>query len=212
MINMVKKLIKCRGCGKDFWTKQIRVYVFKERLCSKCKSPMVKSDTGNRVCPKCGLLINPQTPEGNIAFGMLGLVMRGTSRNVTEAERMRQKPTIEVEKVLVDEAELCQNCQNFLTRRMQAMKNNERKGGGRLEPVGELSKEEVDLLGKQKISKEEIQAIQQDIQKKVNAEYQAKLREEQQKKAAEEADKKAREELEKKVVEELTASSEKVNK
>jgi len=153
MINM-RKPIKCRGCGKDFFTKQIKVYVFKERMCSKCKTVM--NIKGNLyICTKCGFVVDKSKAEDQIAYGMLGVALRGTSRNVIEAEEHRQLGTQEVEKVFVDEADLCQSCQNFLTRRMQAMKNLERKGG---EPAKVITKEES------------IAEIQKAISRKIKAE------------------------------------------
>jgi len=171
---------------------------------------MKHNKDGIYICTKCGFTVNPNTPDGAIAFGLLGVAMRGTSRDVMEAETKRQIDTIEVEKVFVDEAELCQSCQNFLTRRMQAMRNNELKNkklGGKAEPVGKLSKKEVNLLGKQKISKDEIQAIQQDINRKINAEYQEKMKKEAEAKKMAELTKKAEEEAKKKVAEEIVKAT-----
>jgi alanyl-tRNA synthetase len=87
---------------------------------------------------------------------------------------------------------------------MQAMRNVERKGGGRAEPT-KLTEKELDELGRQKVTPEELKAIKEDINKKIRADYQAKVREEQakkaQKEAMEEAVKKAKEDVEKKVSE-----------
>jgi hypothetical protein len=157
----MRKPIKCRGCGEQFFTKQIKVYVFKERMCNKCKTIMnVKGNL--RICSGCGLVVDISKKEDQIAYGLLGVAIRGTSRNVIEAEEHRQLGTQEVEKVYVDEADLCQKCQNFLTRRMQAQKNMERKG--ECGPVKVFTKEES------------IAEIQKMIQRKVKAEAQEAAR------------------------------------
>ena len=188
---MVRKLIKCRGCGNEFWTKQIKVYVFKERVCSKCKTVMNIKD-GLYICTKCGFTVNPKTPDGVIAFGMLGVNIRGTSRDIIEAEQKRQIGTMEVEKVFVDEADLCQKCQNFLTQRMQAMKNNDRKKKEGGETWRQLTKEE------------ETDAIKKEINRKINADYAAKQRAEEEAKKtkalADEMMKQAKDEVAKKVM------------
>lgn len=184
---MVHKQTKCRGCGKVFFTKQIKVYVFKERICSNPECKTVMNIKGNLcICTKCGLTINKLTNP--IAYAKLGVAMKGTSRNIIEAEKHRQKGTEEVEKVFVDEADLCQACQNFLTRRMQAMHNNEKNG-----PQIKLSSQ---------TKEEQIEEIQKAINRKIGLDKQAE------EKLKAEAEMKRLDDAKAKVVEEVSKATE----
>ena len=106
----MKRKIVCRGCGRDYWASLVKVYVFKRRLCSKCKGGLVRVPRTNYLrCQKCKIAWNL---DDKADVARLGVKMMGTSRDFKVAEAMRKRG-IEVVKMVLPEKQTCQRCRNM---------------------------------------------------------------------------------------------------
>jgi len=113
----------------------VKVYVFKRRICPKCKEEMF-SYNGSKVhkCKKCGLKVQF---DDNKALGSMGVVMKGTTRDGKIMHQMSLKG-FEVEKVLIPKKRYCQRCRNMATIIKNMIEKAKKKAGAR-----ELSPEET---------------------------------------------------------------------
>lgn len=132
---MVKKQRRCIRCGQEITVKQIKVYVFKRRLCKECKTPMFSdNETRYHECKKCGFKVGF---DDDAVLGLMGMEMKGTSRDKRVVKAMK-RDGFEVVKVYVDARSFCRNCLNMASRMKTMVKQEMKKRG-----VKELSDEAV---------------------------------------------------------------------
>lgn len=127
---MATKIIRCGHCGKGFPTKVIKVYVFKQRDCPKCKI-MTKADYENKLfkCPKCKLEISMDDEAG---LGTMPVYLKGTSRDFRVVDAMR-RDGFDVVKKLIPKKRYCQKCRN-----LQSIINSRLRSKGHKRPAREL--------------------------------------------------------------------------
>jgi len=124
VINMPQIQIKCDGCGKEFYTKQRRVWVFKQRFCNVCREPLVKVPNTNYLrCNKCEISWNLDDKD---TVASLGVSIIGTSRNIMDKVKAERKG-YEIEKILTQHRYKCQLCTNRDNMRNQAIMNMQRR-------------------------------------------------------------------------------------
>jgi ribosomal protein S27AE len=162
----MKRQAKCQGCGNLFFSPVVKVYVFKNRLCPKCKLPLHIS--GNIYsCEKCNVTINKEIQKEE--YVMLGVTLLGTSRNIQEVNKRREDPTIEADRMLIDSKTLCQRCVNFMNRFNDRQKPSFDK------------KAEIKVISPEDSASQ----LRQTINRRINSDYQAKMKQEEQKKLEE---------------------------
>lgn len=103
----MKKQEICPNCKKKYWTKTVKVWVFKQRYCDKCDVKL-EALKDKLVCPKCGQTWK-RSEKNKLAS--LKTEVKRTTTNFLVAQQAREQ-FIEVEKVYVAVNHLCQSCRN----------------------------------------------------------------------------------------------------
>lgn len=166
----MKQKQKCNQCGRDYWTTMLTIFVFKQRLCSVDKTPMIISTSldNNKVftCPKCKKIVTKDNPT---ELNSLGVKIQGSTRYFMERDkRLAADYTLEFDKVPVPEETICVRCRNYETRAAQATAKREKKEKlGIADDVKEIPKEVSDSdLYKYEINRK----LQTDFQERRKAE------------------------------------------
>lgn len=121
----MKEQHKCSECGKPFWTSMIKVFVFKQRFCSKDKMVLnVSPDFQTFTCPKCGTVYKK---DNSLTFANLGVSITGSTRDFVKAEKEKATGNVEIEKVMIQENLMDQRCRNYQNRFNQASQKREKK-------------------------------------------------------------------------------------
>lgn len=121
----MKQQIKCTECGNPFFVAMIKVWVFKERYCSKDKTVLnVSRDNNTFTCPKCQSVFKK---DNSIEFASLGVRVMGSTRDFIKANEQRDTGKVEVELMFIPEQQMDQKCRNLQNRYAQATQNRERK-------------------------------------------------------------------------------------
>lgn len=121
----MKQQIKCTECGNPFFVTMIKVWVFKERYCSKDKTVLnVSRDNNTFTCSKCQSIFKK---DNSIEFASLGVRVMGSTRDFIKANEQRDTGKVEVELMFIPEQQMDQKCRNLQNRYAQANQNRERK-------------------------------------------------------------------------------------
>jgi hypothetical protein len=122
----MKQKQKCSQCGQDYFTTMLKVYVFKKHTCPVDKTILTKSQDGNVFeCPSCKKTFSKENP---VEWNNMGIKIEGSTQSFEDKNsRLAEEPNIEVANVMVPEDTICQRCQNWQTRSMQATQKRERK-------------------------------------------------------------------------------------
>lgn len=123
----MKKLETCPNCKKKFWTKMVKVWVFKQRYCDKCDVKL-KALKDTLVCPKCGKSWK-RSDKNKLAS--LKTEVKRTTTDFLVAQQAREK-FIEVEKVYVAVNHLCQNCRNVTGMMERYIKKQKKQQQGKI--------------------------------------------------------------------------------
>lgn len=143
---------------------------------------------------QCGFTANQERNPNE--FTMVGIRIAGSSRDVVEAQKKRDTGTTEVIKEQVNEADLCQACQNFMSRRMQMLRNKE------LQEKKGISHESIRML----TDEENAELLKMTVYRKINTDAKIRMQEEDRKKK-EEVEKMIREKQAKEAAEKAEAQA-----
>lgn len=137
---------KCEYCRNEYFTRLIKVYVFKERKCHLCNGKMFAyNDKKFLKCTKCGNIIQL---NDNVTLGKMPVRIRGTSKDFRVAQAMDSEG-VEVEKFFMPEKRYCQKCRNLKSAMLNLIKKRKMKVGTR-----ELSIEEYQQIIKREVQKQ----------------------------------------------------------
>lgn len=121
----MKRIQNCPECKKEFFSRMVKVFVFKKRLCPIDKANLMVTMDGNTFnCPICKREYHKEIYS---EYDSLGVAIAGSSRNRSEIDKQLATGFIEVEKVAVPEQHMCQKCRNMEHRYLQAGVNREKK-------------------------------------------------------------------------------------
>jgi hypothetical protein len=122
----MKQKQKCTGCGRDYFTSMLKVYVFKRHTCPDDKTELVKAiDQEAFGCPKCARVFRKSVPA---EWNSMGTRIEGSTRSFEEkAKRLAEQPNLSAENIMIPDKAMCQNCTNYQMRAAQATRNRERK-------------------------------------------------------------------------------------
>lgn len=103
----MNKKIKCGRCGKDFLSKQIKVYVIKEYKCPTCHTVMVSDGVKRKhYCHKCNFVFDYDDVK-SLAISPVRIVATTRDRD----ERFNyEAQKFYIDKQLINENRLCESC------------------------------------------------------------------------------------------------------
>jgi uncharacterized Zn finger protein (UPF0148 family) len=114
----MKQQVECRDCGNKIWSTIVKVYVFKQRICDKCKGPLhYIPKTGYIECPDCKIAWNLKEKD----VLNLGVKIIGTSRDKSKADEMEGQG-YEVDKSLIPINTQCVKCKNLEGRKRDELR------------------------------------------------------------------------------------------
>ena len=152
------KEVICQYCKGKFFTRMLKVYVFKERKCPKCGGIMFAYN-GLKImkCRKCTITVEFSDTK---QLAQMAVSIKGTSKSFKVAS-LKSAKGIEIDRHFIPQKRYCQRCRNLRTHMLNNLKKRNMNPDAR----------ELSLADAQRL-------IKASVMQKLKTDFDAKLKKE----------------------------------